>query len=233
MEEKKVLPRWLPLESNPELLNGFLERMGAKGVEFTDVWGLDEELLAMVPQPVLAVCLLFPSKPINGIRQEQFKDKVIENPQTKNIFYLSQLPQFGNACGTIAIVHALANVPVVSFDENSPLKKFIQENHGLSPDEIGLNLATTQQVHEASEHTASGGQTATPDRDDRVDGHFICFVNHNGRLLELDGMMKGPIDHGESLPERFLFDAAEIVRNQFMALAPGDVNFNLTAMVLK
>ena len=43
---------WLPLESNPDVLNPFIRRLGVPGDwEFTDVFGLDDELLAMVPPP--------------------------------------------------------------------------------------------------------------------------------------------------------------------------------------
>lgn len=43
MAEEGKHKKWLPLESNPEVLNNFVEKLGLQGsFAFTDIYGLDE-----------------------------------------------------------------------------------------------------------------------------------------------------------------------------------------------
>ena len=62
MGDESEKQRWLPIESNPEVMNKFLHNCGLPKEQWAvaDVFGLDEPLLAMLPQPVLSLMLLFP-----------------------------------------------------------------------------------------------------------------------------------------------------------------------------
>ena len=56
--------RWFPLESNPALMNDYVDKLGfdvqASGHEFVDVFSTEEWALDMIPQPVAAVLVLYP-----------------------------------------------------------------------------------------------------------------------------------------------------------------------------
>ena len=62
MTEESKTQRWLPIESNPEVMSKFLHNCGLPADKWaiSDVYGLDEALLAMLPKPVLSLMLLFP-----------------------------------------------------------------------------------------------------------------------------------------------------------------------------
>jgi len=229
-------PHWLPLESNPDVLNRFSHQGGlSPDWQWCDVFGLDEELLGMVPSPCAAVCLLYPSKNISRERRTRYRMAAAEGTLpavSPPPFYLWQIANFGNACGSIAAVHAVANgylQGTLSLNDGT-LKKFIDENRTEGPGALGLKLADASRIHEASEASAEGGQTATPDRRDHLDNHFIALVPHGGRLVELDGCMGFPLDHGPTTAASFVTDAAKVIREQFIALDPTNPRFCILAL---
>jgi len=171
--------RWIPLESNPDIFNLWAERAGlvTSLARFVDVYGLDDELLAFVPKPVKAVVLLFPIDAEGEARRKAEDEKVAREGQPgvdNTIFWVKQT--ISNACGTIGLIHALANSGV-TLTPTGPLPKFIQECIDKTPLERAHILETTHLFANIHAETASSSlsQTSAPSNLD-TDLHFTCFV---------------------------------------------------------
>lgn len=219
---------WLPLESNPEMLNEFSAKIGAGGGAFAfhDVYGLDAELLAMVPKPCAAVTLLFPSSKLKEAKATQLQELEKSGyAPDDGIFFIKQY--VGNACGTIAALHALSNNPHL-IQEGSDLATFVAANKELAPAERGNNLSSAEFVRAATSASAQGGQTQTPELGEDVDHHFITFISHAGAVYELDGAKPYPINHGPA-GDDLLAAVAEVIKARFIAVAP-DGMFNMMAL---
>ena len=55
---------WLPLETNPEVLNKYIHGLGfdTSKLSFMDLFSVEEWACQMCPEPNLAVLFLFPTK---------------------------------------------------------------------------------------------------------------------------------------------------------------------------
>jgi ubiquitin carboxyl-terminal hydrolase L3 len=146
---------WLGIESNPEVLNEFAQKLGLDVAKYSfhDVWvcaddftrshvqGLDDDLLACLPQPVVTMILLFPSK---------CKVKFDESKRgdDSNLFFLRQVHALDDACGTIAMVHSISNnVDLVGLGEGA-LKSYVDTVKDKSAEERGQALADNQAIHD-------------------------------------------------------------------------------------
>ena len=219
--------RWLPLESNPEVMNAWSSALGLSTdkVSFTDVYGLDAELLAMVPKPVYAVLMLFPiSKEYEAARAAEHA-RIVEQAggtveSDERLIFIKQT--ISNACGTIGLLHALANNPEIPITEG-PLTKFLEQCRSKSPSERAQLLEDDCAIADVHADQAQSGQSKVPSSDEEVNLHFVCFVKQAGegppRLVELDGRKAFPIDHGPIAPSHDLLDAVVPVVKQFIKLS--------------
>ncbi|KAI0367008.1 cysteine proteinase [Pilatotrama ljubarskyi] len=235
--------RWIPLESNPEVLTKWAVKAGLieSQAHFEDIYGLDPELLGMVTQPVKAVILLFPITDPYEQRRRDEDAQIAANGQNAidpTVFWIKQT--ISNACGTIALLHALINSDV-TFAPESPIEKFIEICKDKTPDERAKILETTPLFANIHADAASGGQTAVP-TDLDTDLHFTCFIQapmppsretetpvspEGMRIIELDGRRAGPIDRGPAT--KFLEDVAKFVRNTYVAHT-ASMHFSMIAL---
>ena len=230
---------WIPLESNPDMLTTFVRKLGVPAPwHFCDVFGLDEELLQMVPQPCRAVVLLYPTPQLRAFKEEQRQRGEREGQLlSENLFYMKQHDHVGNACGTIGTIHALANAvepgDIAQLGEGE-LRRFVEQQRAAAADpaQIGEALAQAQGIRTVSEEAATlYGQTEAPPAEEQLEAHFCAFVQVDNNLYELDGRKAFPINHGPTTQDTFLVDAARVVRSCFMEKDPTALGFNLMALV--
>ncbi|KYN04249.1 Ubiquitin carboxyl-terminal hydrolase isozyme L3 [Cyphomyrmex costatus] len=216
---------WVPLESNPE----FLHKLGVpKKWSILDVYGLESELLAIIPRPVLAVILLYPiSSKIEKTKEEQAEVKDSKNDAAESVYHIKQ--SISNACGTIALLHSVANNLDMIQLEDGFFKKFLEETKGLSYIERGERLEKAQDIIDTHMESAQEGQTEAPAEDVEVYHHFVAFIHKDGSLYELDGRKSAPISHGSTTPETLLDDAARVCK-EYMEHDPTEVRFTVVAL---
>ncbi|CAG9796719.1 unnamed protein product [Diatraea saccharalis] len=220
----------IPLESNPEVMNKFLQKLGVPNDwSIVDVMGLDPEMLAWVPRPVLSVMLLFPTSDAYEEHKQKEETEILSKGQEvdSDIFYMKQ--NISNACGTIALVHSVANNTDKIQLQEGHLKKFLEDAKSLDAQSRGTLLEKSQGIINAHKELAQEGQTNTPSAEEPVNHHFISFIHKNGVLYELDGRKAFPINHGPTSPDTLLEDAAKICK-EFMSRDPDEVRFTVIAL---
>ena len=230
--------RWLPVESNPEVFNELAAKLGwpVDAFCFQDLLSLDEWATAMVPRPVLGVAMLYNIVPAQEAHREAEEAARAAAPAPPapgkgGPLFITQDAALPNACGTIALVHACANASAplggpVALPEGAWLRAFAERALARTSVERAAMLSSDPALESKHNEAVAGGQSAVVDE---TWGHFVCFVNVNGRLWELDGRKGGPIDHGASDPAALL-EAAGAVMREYMARDPESIRFTLLAL---
>ncbi len=77
--------------------------------KFQDVLSVEDWALDMVPKPVTAVLMLYPKKEASQEFEQDERLRIEKYGQivSDKLFFMKQT--IGNACGTIGILHAMAN----------------------------------------------------------------------------------------------------------------------------
>ena len=265
--QEKGEKEWFPLESNPDLLNFYSRRLGfdssiqvshrTKSLvtwepinttnrtnrteqEFVDVFSTESWALEMISQPVSAVMVLFPTQrdKVKQRRREMHEEVKANSETSPNLWYAKQ--RIRNACGTIAVLHALANCPKqvrdVSIQPSTWLSSFLDKcPASIPPGEKAEILEGDVELERMHEHATGAlcNATSRGALGDKVDMHFITFVCVDGKLYELDGRVdEGPICYGETAQDRLLRDTCEIIK-RFMEADPSEMRFTLVALAPK
>jgi ubiquitin carboxyl-terminal hydrolase L3 len=102
---------WIPLLSDPSILNAHIDEIGfdTSLYKLTDILSPEPwAIMAMIPQPVAAVIMLYPL--MMDVQLEHHGRENI-SPESDGVWFIKECIE--NACGTIALLHALMNLPVL------------------------------------------------------------------------------------------------------------------------
>jgi ubiquitin carboxyl-terminal hydrolase L3 len=195
----KVFP---PLESDPELFTLLVQALGASPrLHFEDVFSLNDAE--------------FVDSPTAALTEEQQK-------RSETVIWVEQT--IHNACGFYALLHAVLNIPSAQslITPGSVLDAILSSK---SRQERQNVLETSHVLDDAYIPIALQGQTAVADDWAwEPPFHYICFASVQGRVWQLDGDRRGPVDKGE---RKKLVD---VVR-EFMT-EQGEGAFSLMALVV-
>lgn len=189
----------VPLESDPEVFSELAHTIGLSPVLlFHDVYSLtDPELVAFIPQPVMAIIVLFPI----SAGYEADRQKTPATPHSPVRWFKQTIR---NGCGLYALLHALANLSPDFVVEDLPLNKLVLQNlvPGMSPEDAAQLVVLLEKSIQLDANFGLRGQTDAPSADDDIQFHFTTFVKGlNGHVYELDGRRSGPVDLGETVPD--------------------------------
>lgn len=229
-------------ENNPEVMSSLLHKLGlSPTLSFHDVFSIsDPDLLAFVPRPAHALLLVFPvSQTYETFRTTEDASKAeytASGPAEEAVWYKQTI---GNACGLIALLHAVSNGKAREFvTQGSELDQFVKSAVPLAPRERATLIEESEALERAHQAAAQGGETAAPAAEDDVDLHYVCFVKseQSGKLWEMDGRRKGPIERGtleqgeDVLSEKALDLGVRAFLKREEEAGGGDLRFSLITL---
>ena len=119
--DRRTWPGWVEIESEPAFFNVMLKEMGVRGVKVNEVWSLDDNNMAALPQPVHALIFLF---------RYQATDKTkLETECPKQVWYAEQVPDF--ACASFALLNIFNNIPGLEMGQE--LRAFKNRTQDMTP----------------------------------------------------------------------------------------------------
>jgi len=191
------------LENSPAVFNALSAKLGlSPDLEWHDIYSLTEpSLLSLIPRPVLALLVIIPTTPAwNVDRELEDKDKPLiypgKGPQEPVLWFQQTI---GEACGSIGLIHCLLNGPAkFHVVDGSWLARIKDEAVDLGMDERAKLLYDSQELEVAHQSVAEMGDSRMPslDGEGHEGQHFVAFVKEGGKLWELEGNRRGPLDRG-------------------------------------
>ncbi|KAK1451523.1 ubiquitin carboxyl-terminal hydrolase, family 1 [Colletotrichum melonis] len=202
---------WCEVESEPAFFNAMLREMGVKDVKVQEVFAVDEDYVATLPQPVYGLIFLY------QYFSENYEDDAVVD--SRDVWFANQTTD--NACATVAMTNIIMNSPEVDLGKDlqafkdstktlsTPLRghalgsnPFIRSVHNSFTrrmDHLNADFVLEIEASESKKKTKRRGPAKKTKKskkqkiDEESGFHFIAYVPANGSVWELDGLKTRPV----------------------------------------
>ncbi len=187
-------------ENNPDVMNQLATKLGISSeLQFYDVYSLDEpELLAHIPRPALALLVIIPLTPAwdeSRKAEDASKGPYTGSGPDEPVIWFKQT--IGHACGSIGVLHSLINGPAADFIKpDSDLAAIRSLAIPLDMTKRAEMLYNSEPFELAHKSVELAGDSYADLTGKLEGGHFVSFVKSGGKLWELEGSRKGPLERG-------------------------------------
>ncbi|KAF9873594.1 ubiquitin carboxyl-terminal hydrolase, family 1 [Colletotrichum karsti] len=207
-EELQEWEGWCEVESEPAFFTAMLREMGVRNVKVQEVLSVDEDYVAMLPQPVYGFIFLY-----QYFAENYEDDQVVDG---RDLWFANQTTD--NACATVALTNILMNSDGVDLgkklqdfkeatkDLSTPLRghalssnTFIRSVHNSFTrrmDHLNADLFLENEASESKKkkrRAPSKKKTKKQKINSESGFHFIAYVPANGSVWELDGLKTRPV----------------------------------------
>ncbi|KAE9371901.1 ubiquitin carboxyl-terminal hydrolase [Stipitochalara longipes BDJ] len=234
------------LENNPEVFNALSLKLGlSPDLQWHDVYSLTEpSLLSLIPRPVLALLVIIPMTPawnVDRVAEDADKPAIYQGKgPDEPVLWFEQT--IGNACGSIGMIHCLLNGPASEhLQPGSFLAKLKTEAVDLGMEDRSRLLYDSEELEVAHQSVAELGDSKMPsvDGEGHKGQHFVAFVKEDGKLWELEGDRRGPLERGSLREDEDVLSprAIELGIGRIIELEKasggGDLRFSCIALAKK
>ncbi|KAK2747270.1 hypothetical protein FQN57_002168 [Myotisia sp. PD_48] len=226
------------IESEPALFNSILSGFGVKGVKVQEVFSLDDEMLALLPQPLYGLIFLFRWQEDDPSKQEQ--------SCPPGVWFANQT--VNNACATVALLNIINNVDGIELGpELQSFKEFTRDfTPALRGDAIA-NFEFVKRIHNSfargndilnldlqfkDEATARKKKSTKGQADDEWEAgfHFIAFVKAKDRVWKFDGLERQPQMIGECQGNDWLGLATPEIQSRMAEYTEDQIEFSILSL---